>query len=105
MRTFGSTISEARKALGLSQKELAARLKKEDGSPISPQYLNDIERDRRNAPSEHLVGQLARELRLQKDVLLALSGSFPTDIVETVSAADPATVERAFRAFRRELHR
>ena len=50
MKTFGTIISEARRAAGLSQKELAAKVKKEDGQPISAQYLNDIEHDRRNPP-------------------------------------------------------
>ena len=42
MATFGELISEGRKKKGLSQKELAAKVLKEDGSAISPQYLNDI---------------------------------------------------------------
>ena len=47
--TFGQAISKARKALGLSQKELAARVMKEEKTgAISPQYLNDIERDWRS---------------------------------------------------------
>ena len=37
--TFGQAIGKARKGLGLSQKELASQVKKEeDGSSISPQY-------------------------------------------------------------------
>ena len=35
-------VSQSRKAKLLSQKELAHRIKKEDGQPISAQYLNDI---------------------------------------------------------------
>ena len=42
--TFGQTIARARKDLGVSQRELALKVVKEDGAPISPQYLNDIER-------------------------------------------------------------
>ena len=55
MKTFGTLISEARRAKGLSQKDLAAKVKKEDGQAISAQYLNDIEHDRRNPPSELLI--------------------------------------------------
>ena len=43
--SFGEVVATARKAKGLSQKELAALITKEDGEPISPQYLNDLERD------------------------------------------------------------
>jgi transcriptional regulator with XRE-family HTH domain len=50
MKIFGTLISEARRSKGLSQKDLAAKVKKEDGQAISPQYLNDIEHDRRNPP-------------------------------------------------------
>ena len=53
--TFGETIAGARKDLGVSQRELAMRIVKEDGAPISPQYLNDIERNRRNPPGDHLL--------------------------------------------------
>ena len=31
MKTFGTLISDARRAKGLSQKDLAAKVKKEDG--------------------------------------------------------------------------
>ena len=101
--TFGQIISGARKKLGWSQKELAARIKKEDREQISPQYLNDIERDRRNPPSEYLVSQFARELKLSKEYLLAASGALPEDLKEQVSGAKPEVVERAFQAFRRQI--
>jgi transcriptional regulator with XRE-family HTH domain len=103
IKTFGTVISEARKALGLSQKEVAAQVHKEDGEPISPQYFNDIERDRRNAPSQHLILELARVLHLNPDYLFALAQAWPVDILETMGKASPAEVERAFIAFRRTL--
>ena len=53
--TFGQAISEACKDKGTSQRELVLKIVKEDGAPISPQYLNDIERDRRNPPGDHLL--------------------------------------------------
>jgi len=43
METFGSKIAEKRKEKGLTQKDLAEKIKKEDGNPISPQYLIDFE--------------------------------------------------------------
>ena len=48
LSTFGRIIADARKALGMSQKELAGRTRKGGGDSISPQYLNVIEHDRRN---------------------------------------------------------
>ena len=106
--TFGEIIAGARKKLGISQKELASRIKREDGKAISPQYLNDIERGRRNPPSEHLVLQLAKQLKLPQDALVLAAGSLPSDIEDRIrrSRADPDKfegVERAFQAFRREI--
>jgi len=101
--TFGQIIADARKKLGLSQKELAERIKKEDGESISPQYLNDIERDRRNPPSEFLVTHLAKELKLSKDYLLLAAGTVPIEVKEKLTDSDPAAVEKAFQAFRKQI--
>jgi len=103
MATFGEAVSVARKALGLSQRELAARVKKEDGEQISPQYLNDIERDRRSAPSQHLILQFAQVLKLEPDYLFALAQAWPMDILEKLERSSPERVQEAFSAFRRTL--
>jgi transcriptional regulator with XRE-family HTH domain len=98
---FGQTIAEARKKAGLSQKALAARIKKEDGSPISPQYLNDLEWDRRNSPSPHFLHQLAAELHLPEEYLVVMAKQYPEDLHD--GPHPPETVQAAFRAFRKEL--
>jgi transcriptional regulator with XRE-family HTH domain len=100
---FGQYIIEARKAKLMSQKELAARINKEDGGPISPQYLNDIEHDRRNPPQPYILDQLADVLDLERDALYALAGQIPADI-ET-SDIPPERLLDAMKAFRRELGR
>lgn len=99
--TVGQAIARARKELGLSQKELARRVRKEDGSAISPQYLNDIERDRRNPPAAYLLDQFAKELGLPHEYLHFLAGQLPEEI--TAGNYEPERVRSAFRAFRREL--
>ena len=99
--TFGQTIARARKKRGVSQRELAMRVVKEDGAPISPQYLNDIERDRRNPPGDHLLEQLASELDLDKDYLYFLAGKLPSDMRS--GSRNPKQVAEAFKAFRRKL--
>ena len=98
--TFGQYVATGRKMLGLSQKDLAARLLKEEGSPISAQYLNDIERDRRNAPSEYLIAQFARELNVDSDYLHYLAGQIPRDVRERNLPTEQ--VKEAFVAFRRD---
>ena len=99
--TFGQTIARARKDKGVSQRELAMQIVKEDGAPISPQYLNDIERDRRNPPGDHLLEQLAGALDLDKDYLYFLAGKLPSDMRS--ASKSPRQVAEAFKAFRRTL--
>ena len=59
-QTFGKYVSQTRKQLGLSQKQLAERIEREEGGPISAQYLNDIEHDRRSPSSDHMMQEFAR---------------------------------------------
>ncbi len=99
--TFGQVIAQARQRAELSQKELANRLKKEDGQPISAQYLNDIEHDRRGAPSDHLIRQFAKSLGIKVEFLYYLAGELPADLKN--HEVDEATVVAAYEAFRRRL--
>ena len=43
MKTIGEFIAERRKALGLSQKEMAALIKNRDGKSLSMPYLSYLE--------------------------------------------------------------
>ncbi len=96
-------IAAARKAAGISQKDLAASILKEDGSPISAQYLNDVEHGRRNPPSEKIIEQLAKKLKLSKEQLMAAAGLMPSDLSERLAKMSKTEAEVAFRAFRKEL--
>jgi transcriptional regulator with XRE-family HTH domain len=98
--TFGSYIVKRRKEIGLSQKELAERvLRDEDGKAISPQYLNDIERDRRNPTSDHLIQQFASALQIESEYLFYLAGTLPKDVRE--AGIEREKVVEFFNAFRR----
>ena|SRR6266542_4389802 len=99
--TFGEKIAEARKAAGLSQKDLAAKILKEDGQPISPQYLNDIEHDRRNPPSAEMIDQFAKVLKLPPEVLYFLAGKLTEDLKK--SPVDNDKIVDAYKAFRKAL--
>lgn len=105
LSTFGQIISKARKELGISQKDLAAKILKEDGEQISAQYLNDIEHDRRDPPSEFFIEQFAKVLKLKKDPLIAAAGMWPADLQQALPGADPKKVEQAFTAFRQVLNK
>ena len=74
---------------------------KEDGEPISPQYLNDLERDRRNPPAGPLLEQFAQQLELSPDYLYFTAGEIPQDLRE--EGANQADIDRAFALFRKEL--
>jgi DNA-binding XRE family transcriptional regulator len=99
--TFGQTIANARKEKGLSQKQLAALITKEDGASITPQYLNDIEHDRRSPSSDHMVKQFAKVLGQSSNYLSWLVGKLPSDVRRGNVNAD--RVDQAFLAFRRVL--
>lgn len=101
MPTFGELISQKRKDANLSQRELAVRIIKEDGRPISPQYLNDLEHDRRNAPPEHLIEQFAVALNVEAEILYHCAGELPPDI--RCTDADEKQVVAAYKAFRNTL--
>ena len=79
-KTFGGAISEARKAKGWALKDLASRVLREDKEAISPQYLNDIEHDRRSPSSDRMVKQFADALGIDRDWLYYLAGRFPEDV-------------------------
>jgi len=102
--TFGQAIASARKSKQLSQKQLASKILKEDGNPISPQYLNDIERDRRNPPGEYLMNQFAKVLETPEEYLYYLANEIPPKY-RRVSADNPLQVQEAFQAFARSYRR
>lgn len=103
METFGRIVADARKAAGVSQKDLAAKILKDDGEAISPQYLNDIEHDRRNPPSEEIIEQFAKLLKLSPDYLVAAAGMLPEDVRKGLRGKAPEHIEKAFTAFRKAL--
>jgi transcriptional regulator with XRE-family HTH domain len=97
-KTFGSAIAEARKAKSWSLKDLASRILREDEEPISPQYLNDIEHDRRSPSSDRMVQQFADVLGINRDWLYYLAGRFPEDV--RVRNLTEKEVTHAMLAFR-----
>jgi transcriptional regulator with XRE-family HTH domain len=100
MRTFGQILREARKRAGLTQRELAAQLKREGGRPVDPPYLNAIEHDHRYPPEDYLIEQMAKIVGISADVLYFHANRHPADVKADV---DEARVESAYRAFRKAL--
>jgi len=98
--TLGHVVATARKNARMSLKELAQRVKKDDGQPVSPQYLNDIEHDRRT-PSDFVLVKLAAALKLEADYLHHLAGTLPADL-KGRQLTEEKVVE-AYKAFRKTL--
>lgn len=69
--TFGERLAAARRQAGITQAQLAARIKKPDGGGMS-QYTNDLEHERRT-PTPALVLQAA-VLDVPTDELLIAAG-------------------------------
>lgn len=77
--TLGKVIAKQRAVLGLSLKDLANLTRKENGYPISAQYLHDVEKDRRT-PSPHVLGELAKSIRVDVVYLRATMGQAPDEV-------------------------
>lgn len=96
-KTLGQAISEKRKQNRWSLRELADKVTKEDGTTISPQYLNDIEHGNRK-PSGALIDNLAKALDLDVDYLRILSGIQAEEMNQ-----NPEEAVRVVKAYRRYL--
>ena len=59
-QTFGSFVRERRKSYGISLRSMAAKL------DLSPVYMSNIENDRRAAPAQGCLDQMAILLHLGK---------------------------------------
>lgn len=91
--SFGSYIANTRKSKDMSQRELAGKL------DISPQYLNDIEHDKRSPTSPQLIEQIAATLEVSADYLSYLAGRIPEEVKD--KKLDPGTFAKAMLAFRK----
>jgi ribosome-binding protein aMBF1 (putative translation factor) len=103
LSSFGKVVASSRKIEGLSQKELAAKILKEDGEAITPQYLNDIEHDRRRPSSDHLIKQFSKVLKIELTALYAVVGMLPEQDRKLVKLSTQQQLTDAFVAFRQNL--
>jgi transcriptional regulator with XRE-family HTH domain len=103
MENFGQVIKRRRRELGLTQRDVAERIRFEDGRAISGPYLVELEHSTRRPPRAFLIEQFAQALNLKADVLYFAAGRIPADLEER--DVSDALVIAAFQAFRRELSR
>lgn len=93
--TFGKIILEARKKKGYTLRECAVLILKEDDSPISFPYLNDVENGRR-LPSEHIIKQLSIVLDIPLEYLYFYAEVFPKGLNRN---AGQERIIAAYRSF------
>jgi transcriptional regulator with XRE-family HTH domain len=93
-------LKEARKKAGLTQREVAGCLRREDGRPVDPPFLNAVEHDHRYPPEDFLIEQVAKIIGISPDVLYFHANRQPPDVK---TEADQGRVEAAYRAFRKAL--
>jgi transcriptional regulator with XRE-family HTH domain len=82
-KSFGDFIRTQREALfahnsQFSVRQVAQRI------GIEPSYLSKIERGQQPPPGEQTILAIARELRLEPDVLLALAGKVSSDLLAAI---------------------
>jgi transcriptional regulator with XRE-family HTH domain len=95
---LGDAIHQARRVRKLTLRQVADQVTKDDGTPISPQYLNDIELHHR-VPTPHVLRELARVLELDADTLLATAGAADV-VVREYLASHPEQAEAVIQLFR-----
>ncbi len=100
MESLAQLIARRRKERGLRLKDISERVKKSDGSSVSVQYVDDLEKGRR-FPTPELLSQLAEALDLPTDLLYFVLGLLPPDV--QAMATTPEQILSALQAFRQAL--
>lgn len=90
--TFGTRLRELRRAVAISQRELAERV----GLDFS--YISKVENDRIPPPAADTIVAICRVLKVAPDDLLALTGKMPSDVQKGITASTVA------QEFLREAH-
>jgi HTH-type transcriptional regulator, competence development regulator len=81
--SFGTMVRKQRE--GLRKGDPAFSLRQvADRVGIEPAYLSKIERDQTSPPGEETIRSLARELKVDADVLLAMAGKVSSDLQEVI---------------------
>ena len=90
-------ITQRREALGMTQRELASRLRRTDGDgAISPQLMNCIEHGRRSF--KPYVKDLSIALEVDAWVLYFYLGQIPSYFIDGLDV-DDTTIVNAYEAF------
>lgn len=77
-KKFGEEIKQLRMDKNFGVREFAKMIKKEDGTPISPSYIIDIEKNNR-VPSADIIERMAEVLDCDADKLFSLAQKIPPE--------------------------
>lgn len=89
---FRAMLQQAQEECGLSWGDLAARI------GVHRDYLTAIIDGRERAPSNRVMGALARALELDRDALFAAAGRVPPELYELAASREGLALLRAFSA-------
>ncbi len=81
---FGPALRDRRRAVGLSQRELAAR------TGLDFSYISKVENGRMPPPAADTIVAICRVLDSAPEVLLALTRKIPSAVHQTVSSSPAA---------------
>jgi transcriptional regulator with XRE-family HTH domain len=81
---FGEALREKRHAAGLSQRELADKVK------VDFSYISKVENGRLPPPSADKIVEICRVLDIKPEELLALTGKLPSDVQQTIGTSEAA---------------
>jgi transcriptional regulator with XRE-family HTH domain len=99
--TFGELIADLRTKRGLTLRELARQVLKEDGKPISFQYLSELENDTRNPPPDYLIDKLASVLKVSRNLLFIHARRIPRDL--PLTSITESQADKLYTTFRKKL--
>lgn len=94
--TFGKIVAKARCDAGLQLSDVAALVIRENGKPVSQQYLSDIEHDRRPIPPDNLLEQLADALQVPREYIYLHAHRLPANVKVPVDKHEAIAALRAF---------
>ncbi len=97
--TFGQYLAKKRKEKGWNLRHMASLIKKEDGQPISYQYISELENGRRNPPSDYIIERIAEVLKVPAGILFIKARRVPAYL----DIEDEGTADAAWQAFQHGL--
>lgn len=95
--TIGDYLLRHREIYRIAQKDMARRL------GISPQYLSDIEKNRR-VPSDGLLIKIASDMPFDEDFMFSVIGKFSPKTFALMRKLPTHVVADSLRRFLRELN-